>query len=330
MKRSMATACLYLMISAAAFGQTDPSARSTWHGKTTQQWIEQLADEDIHARWYATYAIGRIGVAAAPEAVAPLMEILRTRGEYEYVRGGSAWAIGRMGPAAEEAVPLLIETLQSKHISVLRNAPRALGDIGPAAKPAVEPLLDMLYHEDATARAAAAVALWQIDRHPKALPALEEMLTVGKDPQPHQAAVALGRLGPEAWPAVETLVKALGHADADTARAAAMALAGMGNVAIAPLESALTNPSEQVRGNAVEALGKIGAQSVPAIVEALADSSPAVRHAAARGLARLGPGAKTAESALIRAVNDPVEEVRNAAAKALAKVRAAPNKPQPQ
>lgn len=322
MKRFLAAACLCLMISAATFGQTDPSTQSTWHGRTAQQWIEQLADEDIRARWYATYAIGQIGPAAS-EAVEPLMEILRNRSEYEYVRGGAAWAIGRMGPAAEEAVPLLIETLQSKHVSVIRNAPRALGNIGPVAKPAVEPLLDMLDQEDATARAAAAVAVWQIDRHPKALLALEKMLAAGKDSQPHQAAVALARLGPEAGPAAAALVKALGHADADTARAAVGALAGMGNVAIAPLEKALASPREQVRGNAVEALGKIGAQAVPAIIEALADSSPAVRRAAARGLARLGVEAKAAESALIRAVNDPVEEVRNAAAKALAKVRGA-------
>ena len=74
------------------------------------------------------------------------------------------------------------------------------GQIGSAAKRAVEPLLTTLEHADATVRANSAVALLQIEKHPKGAAALKEMLASGEDPAPYQAAVAIGRLGDGAEP----------------------------------------------------------------------------------------------------------------------------------
>ena len=57
-------------------------------------------------------------------------------------------------------------------LAVRRSAVEALGNFGPAAKPAVSELLRMLNNNDETTRVNAAVALWKIARHPKAVPAL--------------------------------------------------------------------------------------------------------------------------------------------------------------
>ena len=96
-----------------------------------------------------------------------LSKILENPEENEYVRGGAAWAIGRMHGDAAPAVPLLTRLFDSKHISVRRNSALALGEIGPAATSAVPALLKALDDEDSTVRVNAAVALWKIDRRPR-------------------------------------------------------------------------------------------------------------------------------------------------------------------
>ena len=77
-----------------------------------------------------------------------------------------------------------------------RNSPLALAAIGgDEAKKAVTPIAKLLDDEDAGVQAAAALALWQLDRDPRAVPKLAQMLEKGKGEAPYQAAVALGQLG---------------------------------------------------------------------------------------------------------------------------------------
>ncbi len=51
--------------------------------------------------------------------------------------------MGRFGPAAEEAVPDLIEALADEYEDVRKEAALALGKIGPAAKDAIPALTTM-------------------------------------------------------------------------------------------------------------------------------------------------------------------------------------------
>ena len=99
MKRLVSLAILFTG-PALVLGQEEPAYR----GKTVSAWIAQLADEDVRARWYATYALGQIGPQAA-RAVEPLSKIVADKYGHEYVRGGAAWALGRIGPGAEPAPP---------------------------------------------------------------------------------------------------------------------------------------------------------------------------------------------------------------------------------
>jgi len=348
MKRFVSLAIL-LSGPALALGQQEAAYRD----KTVAAWTAQLADEDLRARWHATYALGQIGPSAA-EAVEPLGKIVADKYDHEYVRGGAAWALGRIGPGAEPAVPRLIETLESKPqpvASVRRTVPEALGNMGPAAKPAVATLLKLLDDEDRGVRVGAAAALWKIARHDRAIPALVDMLRTGTGTLPYKAAVALGDLAekgditdfsdtdghhvkrgrlvrpeggsaeisdvPFFGEATAALVDALGHPDPDVPRAAARALGQIGPTTIPALKKALSDPAEQVRRSAVEALGWIGPPAVPALVDALKNDNASARATAARELGCLGLQAQEARPALIEAVDDPDPQVRAAAGKAL-------------
>lgn len=313
--QQLVTLTLCLAAPAAAFGDR----QAIYRGKTCQQWIAELADGDDRTQWYATYALGQIGPAAA-EAVQPLMKLLEDPYEHEYVRSGTAWALGQIGPAAEGAVPLLIATIPPRQASVRRNTPLALGKIGPAAKSAVPTLLGLLDDPDRGVRANAAAALWKIDRHDRAIPFLVEMIRRGTGSGPYKAVDALGQLGPDAAPAVPALAAAFRHPDDDVPRLVARTLAKIGPAAVPALKQSLSDPSQTVRRQAVESLGWIGQPAVGVLIEALQNDKPAVRLSAARALGRLGPDARDAVPALIQAVDDPDQEVRSAAGRALGRV----------
>jgi len=321
----------------SARGKTPAAAPlATYRGKTAVQWAEVLSDKDYWVRWQATYALGRMGPDAAP-AVTALERILANREEHEYVRGGAAWALGRIGPPAASAVPLLVQTLSSNHVSVRRNAATALGCIAspnPSIQKdathsiashltadAISRLVKLLGDEEPAVRAAAAEALWRIERHPKALATLEAMLRNPKSSIACGAASVLGELAASEAPVAPTLVAALGHADADTRRAAAQAMGRVGLDAVPLLQNAIATAEEQTKIQAVEALGWIGPPAVTALIEALGHANALVRRHAARALGRLGPAAKVAEPALVRAVSDSDSGVREAAAVALRRVR---------
>jgi HEAT repeats len=109
------------------------------------------------------------------------------------VRRGAAAGLGRSGPLASGAVPMLIAALRDINRQVRLAAAQALGQIGPAAADAVLNLVD---------------AVWLGDR---------ELRLAGVQ--------ALGRIGPNARSAVPSLVTLLKVSDEETRRAVSQALA---------------------------------------------------------------------------------------------------------
>jgi len=316
MKRLLFIAIL-LGSSAVAFGQEE----AAWQGKTAGQWAGALEDADERVQWYAAYALGQLGPDAS-EAAEPLIAVLAQRSRNEYVRGNAAWALGRIGVADRAVLEVLTDTMATKvHTSVRRTCPVALGNLGPAAGPAVPALLELLEDKDATVRVNAAVALWKINRHERAIAALAEMIRSGPTPAAYRATGALGRLGAEPDTVAPPLVEAFHHADRDVRRSASRALGQLGPAAIGALKRPLADPDPEVRRSAVEALGWIGPKAVPDLIAALKNEAPEARRAAARALGRLGGAAKAAEAALIETVNDRNRDVRQAAAKALKEIR---------
>jgi HEAT repeat protein len=298
--------------------------------KTVAQWAEELNSEEFRQQWHAAYVLGTLGRQAAP-AVPALHAVLDVNsGKNEYARSMAAWALGRIGAAAEAEIPFLRETMRStKLLAVRRSTAEALGSFGPAAKPAVSDLVKMLDNDDDITRVNAAVALWKIDRHPKAVPALLAMLRQGDPSQTFAAADALGQMETEAAAVAPALIEALHAPVGDVRRAAARSLGQLGKAAFPAIEKAkaLQDPDAETRRMVVEALSWMGPDAadheymVPALKAALGDESPAVRREAARALGNLGAEAQAARDALEKAASDPQEDVRTAAGKALRRIR---------
>jgi HEAT repeat protein len=366
-RAAFAALAFFLALAGGLLAGAEPPApgktgeEKLFHNAPASYWVKQLSptpqvpaqsEADIRDRWYAVHALGQLGPDAAL-AIKPLEEILADKYEFEYIRGGAAWALGRIGPAARPAIPLLIDTLTSKHVSVRRNSPLALAAIGgDEARKAVPAIAKLLDDEDAGVQAAAALALWQLDRDPRAAAKLIQMLEKGKDAAPYQAAVALGQLGPDVGrsanppgnqrdlpnglpsrpagkptatltPILAALVGALGHADEDVRRAAARSLGGLGPAALPAIDQALARKDARTSRQAAETLGFLGPAAIPSLTAALRHADPQVRRIAARALGRLGPQAHQARSALVEAVSDPDPAVRDTAADALKRLGAA-------
>ena len=83
------------------------------------------------------------------------------------VRRSVAEALGKIGPAAKEAVPALIEALKDPDIDVRRSVAEALGEIGPEAKGVVPALIEALKDQEAGVRSSVRMALEKIESAPK-------------------------------------------------------------------------------------------------------------------------------------------------------------------
>jgi HEAT repeat protein len=320
------TLIFIITLALAAEGQSgnSPSGGTVkFAAESAQHWTEQLTAADFRDRWHAAYMLGTLGADSAA-AVPQLHKILEKKSEHEYVRGMAAWALGRVGSAAESEIPLLSETMHSRgHLAVRRASVESLGNFGEAAKSVVPQLVKLLDDDDAATRVNTAIALWKIDRHAKAVPALVEMLKSGDSPEPYLAATALGQMQSAAAAVAPALIDALHSTDGDIRRAAARSLGQLGKAAFPALAQAkaLQDPDPEARRLVIESLGGMGADAVSPLIASLKDKEPSIRRAAARALGNLGSDARSALPALEAAVSDPDETVRDAGFKARKRIR---------
>ena len=266
----------------------------------------------------------------------------------------AAESLGRMGPAAEEAVPDLIQLLGEENDFLRSTAVTALAAIGAGAVPA---LIAAMNHQGPAVRSGAADALGGIGAGAtEAIPALINLLGDRDYEISHRAASALGRIGAAAVPAlmqvaakedsrvagmaetafsylnagpnlVHELARLLGNNEEKPGvRAfAAKALGRMQEKArdAAPdLARALGDDNSEVRSAARWALGRIGPAAVPALREALKNGNSQVRSSAAFALGSMGPAAEDAVPALAQTLQDENPIVRIEAISALEKIQA--------
>jgi HEAT repeat protein len=169
--------------------------------------IEALKHESLRPAVAAI--LGRIGPAAKAAAPA-LIEVVKND-KHVHARCEALFALGNIGPdvaVAEAAVGVLEDSDEQVYFS----ACYALGKVGPAAKDAVPALEKKLESKDVEIATAAAWAIAKIDAsYPKAaelVPLLAQALSDRKVEVRLEAAAALLNLGPAAKTAAAALQKA--------------------------------------------------------------------------------------------------------------------------
>lgn len=149
---------LWLLIGLACLALPGrPQAQEPRHqGRTFAEWQGDLGNQSPAVRQQAVHALVHFG----PVAVRPL--ISRLRDVSVQVRHAAAFALGNMGPAAEDAVPALARALEDMDVQVRQTAAWALAAIGPAAKDAVPELIRAVRDSNRVVQANAAQALGAI------------------------------------------------------------------------------------------------------------------------------------------------------------------------
>ena len=259
-------------------------------------------------------------IEGRPERVVPtLIAIVESKGRVEKAGGAAkpkgeprkeesaaahaAELLGKIGPEARQAVPALIEAVESRDSFLVGCAIEALGEIGPDARRAIPAIVEHLGDDRIYRRTFAGT--WYVGS---------------------AAWCALGEMGPDAAVA---LIPALTHRDKDVRRRAALALEYLGPDAAPALEAlaaSLRDKDERVRRYSADAIGEIGssAQSaLPMLLGAADDPASRVREAVVDALPRVAPESPEVLVALIAALEDPDGTVEAHAVMSLGRLGAA-------
>ena len=229
----------------------------------------ELRNPDKNVRVQAAV---RLGTLADADAVAPLVEALRTDPDF-FVCETVTWALVRCGWAA------------------------------------VEPVIALLDDESARARARAAHALSKLG-DARAVPALIDRLNEQELAVREKCVLALGQLGGDA--AMDALVALLGDQQPELATAVSRALESCGERALPALVARVGDRDPDVRGQVVDLLGFTGsARAVPALCAAAQDQDPSVRIRVLTALSALRTHDREQIAGLFAgAADDPDRRVR--------------------
>ncbi len=233
-------------------------------------------------------------------------------------------AIEALMQIGDPAVPALCDVLGDGSSAVRGAAVEALGEIGSAA--AIQPLLAALADPEPEVRRCCAWALSQFGKQAlQAMRIMPGLLQALESPSPDMRIAAIWAIGAIRHPDTpNTLLWALGDADAAVREAAADALGKLGKDTLGTLIEALSHEHPGVRSAVARAVAQIARQSgragaaTPALIERLLDPDPNVRRIAAQALGQI----KDAQAApgLIERLWDEYPDVRRAAAWALGEI----------
>jgi hypothetical protein len=181
--------------------------------------FEALWDSHEAVRYDASQALSRVKLS--PDAIPRLVQALESHDLY--VRAFAAWRLGNFGEEARDAVPALATQLDDPRNHVVVSA--SLARIGPGATAAVPALIEQCSSADHGRRWRAAKALGRIG--PGAVEGVPALIALLSDPNEWvrlHAARALGRMGPQARSAAGALQEATGDPDGGVRREAEKAL----------------------------------------------------------------------------------------------------------
>ncbi|MDB5306595.1 MAG: repeat protein [Gemmataceae bacterium] len=165
--------------------------------------VGRLSDHHTEVRLAASEALCRRGSTAVPALVAGLDD------PHPGNRSTAAFILGRIGPAAGDAVPVLLRRATTDEDEDVREAAgRAVGRIGRDLPATVTELLAMLESADDPSRIAAVRAVGFVG-DPRAVPPLIASLRHANAKVREEAADALGQMGAGSAPAIPALIEAL-------------------------------------------------------------------------------------------------------------------------
>jgi hypothetical protein len=142
---------------AAALRWADPNP-----DRVIRPLLRALSDRDPVLWQLAGESLLSLGLFGRDDALEPLLPALAESSNQ--VRFYAVAAIGRIGPAAQPAIPELSAVLGDASWKVRRIAAEALGALGPAARPAIDRLVECLRSDQNDwVRSNAATALAKID-----------------------------------------------------------------------------------------------------------------------------------------------------------------------
>ena len=235
--------------------------------------------------------IERAAAKAASERGIPdiLSEIIaETRHREPFVRSLAMIELGRLGPS-EPAIEAMISALQERRNP--GDAARVLGDFGKSAKRALPDIARYLDDERAGPNAIQAVGKIGV-KDPAIVAQLRRILATHGHRHRGQAASALGKL--KATEALAELQQALADGSKYIRILSAKALGRLGPEAAPAVDSlaaTLHGPDLDLRRVAVEALGRIGeaaASATAGISEQLVSSDRRLKNSARWALAKIG------------------------------------------
>ncbi len=220
--------------------------------------VRMLRDADPDVRQFVVYTMMNLGSGSVSA-----LEKMLSDTEPLFVRTASLQALANQGPAAKSVVPTLIKLLKDPDAIVRARSAATLAAIGPAAKDAMPALFDNLLDGDIKVQVSAfqaALAVGQDDR-PTLSTGLKIANAKGRWAVPHA-----GKND------VAELIKKLSDKDNGTRIAAALALGRIGKdaePAIPPLTRMLKDDNKQVQNAAQQALAQLDQKNAEAYFKKL-------------------------------------------------------------
>jgi HEAT repeat protein len=286
-----------------------------------------LESKDLLTRIDAVMAIGQAG-PAAKSAVGALIKLFSKKTNIK-VGWRIAEALGKIGPNAAPAVPVLAKRMGGWNYKRSEMIFRALVKIGPAAAPALQKLR-AARDPDYGRRAARALDLmtWALAAT-KTVPV--RIVTI-PGTAPYYDHKSNATIYPDSEVALPLLLKALKDKRVEYRRGAARGLKDFSvpsdaGPAIGPLAEALSDEDAGVRMIAAEALRDLAAhveeakEAVPALRKALADRDPRVKAAASAALGAVSSNSDAAGEALAKLADSKDARVRYRSRQALASMK---------
>lgn len=222
-----------------------------------EQWKRDLASNNVGTYERAAQAIGKLGPAGA-DAIPILIQTLpKDQRRVGFATHEAAKALGRIGAPA---LPAVLTALESSDTDMQLGAMDALGELGPLAKSAVPQLLDILRKRHADHRVAP-VAAEAIGKIGEIQPLMDVLDRKDSTIQKTYAMQGLGAAGASAASAVPLLIQVLASNNSPDHMVAANALGNIGaaaGAAIPRLAELSESGPNYVRRAAGEALAKIG------------------------------------------------------------------------